>query len=277
MNGKTYSPKLFSVEVVTIIVALLFLAPFYFVFANSFKTFAELLTNTASLPKSLSWDNYTRAWEALNFPRAFRNSLMITVFSDISIIVLSSMAAYRLVRRPSRGNRMLFSLFVAAMVIPFQTIMIPLVKVGSWLNILNSMYGIILCYTGLGVSFSIFLYHGFIKSIPMEIEEAAVVDGCTPYGLFWRIVFPLLKPMTVTVVVLQSLWMWNDFILPLLILQKPELQTIQLATNALFGQYTKQWDLALAALVMGIMPILVFFLVMQRHVIQGITAGAVKG
>ncbi|MFF2889862.1 carbohydrate ABC transporter permease [Paenibacillus sp. NPDC057967] len=277
MNKQSYGIKWLSVEVVVILVGLLFLAPFYFVLTNSFKGFAELLVDTSGLPKSLSWDNYTRAWEVLHFPRAFLNSLLITLFSALCMVVAASMAAYRLLRHPSRMNRILFSLFVAAMVVPFQAIMIPLVQVGNWLNFLNSIPGIIFCYTGLGVSFSIFLYHGFMKSIPLEVEEAAVMDGCNPYGIFWRIVFPLLKPMTITVIVLQSLWMWNDFLLPLLVLQKPELQTIQLATNTLFGQYLKQWDLALAALVMGIVPILTFFLVLQKHVIQGITAGAVKG
>ncbi|WP_088830524.1 carbohydrate ABC transporter permease [Paenibacillus tyrfis] len=277
MKAESYGPKWFTTELIILLAALLFLSPFYFVLANSFKSFAELLTDTSGLPKSLNWHNYERAWEVLKFPRALRNSLLITVFSDLCMIVVSSMAAYRLLRRPTKANQILFSLFIAAMVVPFQAVMIPLVKVGNWLHFLNSLPGIVLCYTGLGVSFAIFLYHGFMKSIPLEIEEAAVMDGCTPYGIFWRIVFPLLKPMTITVVVLQSLWMWNDFLLPLLILQKPELQTIQLATNSLFGQFMKQWDLALAALVMGIVPILVFFLILQRHIIQGITAGAVKG
>lgn len=277
MKEQSYGLKWLSAEVVVMLLALLFLAPFYFVLANSFKGFAELLADTSGLPQSFTWSNYERAWDVLNFPRALRNSLLITVFSDLCMIVVSSMAAYRLLRHPTRLNRFLFPSFVAAMVVPFQAVMIPLVKVGNWLGFLNSIPGIILCYTGLGVSFSIFLYHGFMKSIPLEVEEAAVMDGCNPYGIFWRIVFPLLKPMTITVIVLQSLWMWNDFLLPLLILQKPELQTIQLATNSLFGQYLKQWDLALAALVMGIVPILAFFLALQRHVIQGITAGAVKG
>ncbi|KIL41653.1 sugar ABC transporter permease [Gordoniibacillus kamchatkensis] len=277
MNAKPYGWKLLASEIAVVLVAALFLAPFYFVVANSFKSFAELLADTSGLPKSLDWHNYARAWDVLKFPRALRNSIVITAFSDICMVVVSSLAAYRLLRYPSRTNRILFSLFIASMVVPFQTIMIPLVKVGNWLHFLNSLPGIIFCYTGLGASFTIFLYHGFMKSIPQEIEESALIDGCTPYGIFWRIVFPLLKSMTVTVVVLQSLWMWNDFLLPLLVLQKPQLQTIQLATNSLFGQYMQQWDLALAALVMGIAPILAFFLALQRHIIQGITAGAVKG
>ncbi|NEW06976.1 carbohydrate ABC transporter permease [Paenibacillus sp. SYP-B3998] len=277
MKHSAYSSKLLTIEVLTLLLALLFLVPFYFLFVNSFKTFAELLTNTASLPTKLNWDNYIRAWNVLHFPRALSNSIIITISSVSSMVIIASMAAYRLARRSNRMNRALFTLFITAMVVPFQAIMIPLVKVGNWLHFLNSFYGIVLCYAGLGVSFSLFLYHGFIKSIPPEIEESAVVDGCNPYAVFWRIIFPLLKPMTVTVIVLQSLWIWNDFLLPLLVLQDKGLQTVQLATNALFGQYTKQWDLALAALVMGIVPILLFFLFMQRHIMEGITAGAVKG
>ncbi|MGG4145204.1 carbohydrate ABC transporter permease [Paenibacillus algorifonticola] len=277
MKGRDYSFRLFSLEAFTILLGLMFLVPFYFLVTNSFKTFAELLTDTASFPTSFNLDNYVRAWDTIQFPRALTNSLIITVASVAIMILISAMAAYRMARRPSKFNQAMFSLFVVAMVIPFQTIMIPLVKVGKWLHFLNTYSGIVLCYVGLGLSFSIFLYHGFIKSIPLEIEESATIDGCNPYGVFWRIIFPLLKPMTVTVMVLQSLWVWNDFLLPMLVLQDKSMQTIQLATNALFGQYMKQWDLALAALVMGILPILAFFLFMQRHIIEGITAGAVKG
>lgn len=277
MKGRDYSFRLFSLEAFTILLGLMFLVPFYFLVTNSFKTFAELLTDTASFPTSFNLDNYVRAWDTIQFPQALMNSLIITVASVAIMIVISAMAAYRMARRPSKFNQAMFSLFVVAMVIPFQTIMIPLVKVGKWLHFLNTYSGVVLCYVGLGLSFSIFLYHGFIKSIPLEIEESATIDGCNPYGVFWRIIFPLLKPMTVTVMVLQSLWVWNDFLLPMLVLQDKSMQTIQLATNALFGQYMKQWDLALAALVMGILPILAFFLFMQRHIIEGITAGAVKG
>jgi raffinose/stachyose/melibiose transport system permease protein len=276
-NSSPYSAKLFGVEILVILIGLLFLVPFYFVLANSFKSFSELLLNAASLPKALHWENYSRAWSIMKFPSALKNSLIITIISNIGLVLIAASAAYRLVRHHTRFNKVLFTLFVASMVIPFQAIMIPLVKVAKWFGLLSSLPGLMICYFGFGVSMSIFLYHGFIKSIPKEIEESAVVDGCTPYSVFWRIVFPLLKPITVTIILLNSLWIWNDFLLPLLILQKPELRTIPLATNSFFGQYTKQWDLALAALVMGISPIVLFFLAMQRHIIEGITAGSVKG
>ncbi|WP_282937055.1 carbohydrate ABC transporter permease [Paenibacillus sp. RC67] len=273
----TYNLRLLSLEIIGIIVGLLFLVPFYFVIVNSMKSFGELLINSASLPQSLNFSNYVKVWGIMKFPQAFWNSLLITVFSNLGLVVISSLAAYRLVRVPSRFNNLVFLAFVAAMVIPFQSIMIPLVRVASEVGLMDSIPGLVICYFGFGVSLNVFLYHGFIKSIPMEVEESATVDGCSPLGVFWKIVFPLLKPMTVTVVLLNSLWIWNDFLLPMLILNSPDLRTIPLTTYSFFGQYTKQWDLALAALVLGVIPIVLFFLAMQKHIIEGITAGSVKG
>lgn len=273
----SYNAKTLMMEIVAIIIGLIFLVPFYFLLSNSVKPFGDILLDSASLPKSFSLDNYKRAWDVMNFPVAFKNSFLITVLSISGLVIISSMAAYRMVRKPTKFNTIVFAAFVAAMVIPFQSIMIPLVQVAKNLSLLNSIPGLVVCYLGFGVSISVFLYHGFIKSIPLEVEEAAVVDGCTPYGVFWKIVFPLLKSMTVTIMLLNSLWIWNDFLLPSLILQSPELRTIPLSTYSFFGQYTKQWDLALAALVMGILPIVIFFLAMQKNIIEGITAGSVKG
>ncbi|MCU6796373.1 MULTISPECIES: carbohydrate ABC transporter permease [Paenibacillus] len=273
----TYNLRIFGLEILGILLAVLFLVPFYFVIVNSMKSFGEILINSANLPTSLNFMNYTKVWSIMKFPQVFLNSLLVTVFSNIGLVIISSMAAYRLVRSPSKFNNLIFLAFVAAMVIPFQSIMIPLVRVGSQIGIMDSIPGLVICYFGFGVSLNVFLYHGFIKSIPIEVEESARVDGCSPYGVFWKIVFPLLKPMTVTVVLLNSLWIWNDFLLPMLVLSSPDLRTIPLATFSFFGQYTKQWDLALAALVLGVLPIVIFFLAMQKHIIEGITAGSVKG
>lgn len=275
--ARSYNWRIFLIEVLAILLALVFLVPFYFVLVNSVKSFSDLLLNSAGLPKQLVWTNYSRVWEIINYPKAFMNSLVITVLANLGIAVFSAMAAYRLVRRPTKLNNIIFAMFVAAMVIPFQSIMIPLVKVASTVGLSGSLAGLIVCYFGFGISLATFLVHGFVKSIPLEIEEAAIVDGCSPYGVFWRIVFPLLKPMTVTIVLLNSLWIWNDFLLPSLVLTSAELRTIPLATSSFFAQYTKQWDLALAGLVLGVAPIVVFFLAMQRHIIEGITAGSVKG
>ncbi|WP_426449024.1 carbohydrate ABC transporter permease [Paenibacillus sp. S-38] len=277
METPRYTVRTFSLEIIAILLGLVFLVPFYFVIVNSFKTFADLLTDPTSLPTSLMWDNFVRAWKILKFPTVLTNSLIITVVANLAIAFLSAMAAYRMVRHPNKLNNFLFLIFVAAMVIPFQSIMIPLVRVAKTAGLFDSIFGLVVCYIGFGAPLSIFMFHGFIKSIPMEIEESAVVDGTSTYGTFFRIVLPLLKPIGVTVILLNSLWIWNDFLLPFLILQDPTLKTIPLATNTFFGQYTKQWDLALAALVLGIIPIVIFFLAMQRHIIEGITAGSVKG
>lgn len=275
--GKKYGAGSFITEIVMILIALIFLVPFYFLFANSVKSFGDLLSNAASWPSTFEWSNYTKAWEITNFPAALKNSLVITVVSNLLLALISSMAAYRMVRYNSRTNRILFTVFVAAMVIPFQSIMIPLVKVTSTIGIMDSAAGLIISYLGFGVPMTIFLLHGFVKSIPLEIEEAATIDGTTIYGTFFRVVIPLMKPMIVTVIILNTLWIWNDYLLPSLMLQSPELRTIPMATYSFFGQYTKQWDLALPALVLGITPIIIFFLAMQKYIVEGITQGAVKG
>jgi raffinose/stachyose/melibiose transport system permease protein len=186
------------------------------------------------------------------------------------------MAAWKMVRTPGKFSKILFIWFVSAMVIPFQTVMIPLIKLGGILGIMNSLPGIIIMYFGFGVPLSLFLYHGFVKTVPTEIEEAARIDGCSQFGVFWRIVFPLLKPITVTVIILNTLWIWNDYLLPVLVLQDASLRTIPLATSSFFAQYTKQWDMGLAALVLGITPIVIFFLFLQKHIIKGIASGSIK-
>ncbi|MBE0338399.1 carbohydrate ABC transporter permease [Paenibacillus sp. 28ISP30-2] len=276
-TSKRYRVGTWVTELVMILVALIFLVPFYFLFVNSVKSFGDLLTDSAAWPQTFVWSNYARAWSITRFPEALWNSLVVTVVSNLSLALISSMAAYRMVRHPTRYNRVLFTLFVAAMVIPFQSVMIPLVKVVSTLDLMNSIGGLVICYLGFGAPMSIFLFHGFVKGVPVEVEEAATVDGCTPYGVFFRIVYPLMLPMMVTVIILNTLWIWNDYLLPSLVLQKAELRTIPIATYAFFGQYTKQWDLALPALVLGILPVIVFFLAMQKYIIQGIMAGSVKG
>ena len=274
--GNKYTGKTFILEIVAIVLGLVFLIPFYYVVANSLKPFAEILTNTSALPSTLQFQNYVNAFQQMNYLKVFTNSLIITVASNVVLVVFCSMAAYMLVRTKKKISGIIFMIFVSAMVIPFQSIMIPLVKVAGNLGLLNSMWGLVFMYLGFGSGMTIFLYHGFIKGIPVELEEAAIIDGCSPLGVFWRIVFPLLKPITVTIMILNSLWIWNDFLLPLLVLQDPELRTIPLATFFFFGQYTKQWDLALAALVISIIPLLIFFFAMQKHIIKGITSGSIK-
>jgi raffinose/stachyose/melibiose transport system permease protein len=273
-----YHAKLLILEIFAIVLGLLFLAPFYFVIVNSVKTLGEILVDAASLPIAYHFTNYTKVWSIINFPKVLFNSLQITVLSVAGIVLISSMTAYRLVRRPTVYNKILFNVFIASMIIPFQSVMLQLVRVTSLLELRGNLIGIVSCYLGFGLALSVFLFHGFIKTVPLEIEEAAVVDGCSPYGVFFKIVFPLLRPIMVTVMMLNCLWIWNDYLLPVLVIGgNRELMTIPLAITRFFGQYTKQWDMALAGLAIGVTPIIVFFLFLQKYIVEGITAGSVKG
>lgn len=275
-NRQRYTPLILLMELVGIAVALIFVTPFYFLLANSFKKLGDILLNAAALPEKLGIDNFRRAWIAIDFPTVFLNSFMVTSLSVLMLVVISSMMAYRLVRRPTAFNKLLLTVLIAAMIIPFQSVMLPLMRITSLFELRGHLYGIVICYMGFGISLSMFLYHGFIKAVPLEIEEAAVVDGCTPYGVFWKIVFPLLKPITVTVIILNVLWIWNDYLLPVLVIND-KLTTIPLAVQKFFGQYLRKWDLAMAALTLSTIPIVAFFLFLQKHIIEGITAGSVKG
>ncbi|MDF2836834.1 MAG: carbohydrate transporter permease [Paenibacillus sp.] len=273
---RRYSPATLLLELAGVLVALLFLGPFYFLIVNSFKKLKDILLNAATLPESWALTNFKKAWVAIDFPVVFMNSVIITSISVLALVVISSMMAYRLVRKPTLFNKLLLTVLVAAMIIPFQSVMLPLMRITSLFELRGELYGIVLCYMGFGISLSMFLYHGFIKSVPLEIEEAAVVDGCSPYGVFWRIVFPLLKPITVTVMILNVLWIWNDYLLPVLVINDA-MTTIPLAVQKFFGQYLRKWDLAMAALTLSTIPVVIFFLLLQKHIIEGITAGSVKG
>jgi raffinose/stachyose/melibiose transport system permease protein len=276
MSSK-YSLSKFVLEIIMIALAVLFVSPLYLVFTNAFKNYDEVLNSTAALPQSLKLDNFITVWEQINFPTVFFNTLVITVVSVAGILLISSMAAYRLVRSPGRLSNIIFLVIVSAMIIPFQTMMIPLVKVAFDFKIIDSLPGIIMMYFGFGVPLAVFLYHGFIKGIPIELEEAAAIDGCGPFRTFFKVVFPLLKPITTTIGILHTLWIWNDFLLPYLMLSSPEKQTISLASYVYFGQYMTQWNYALAALTLAIIPVIIMYLFLQRYIIEGISAGAVKG
>ena len=176
-----------------------------------------------------------KLWDIIEFPKVIFNSFQITVISVAGIVLISSMTAYRFVRRPTLFNKILFTVFVASMIIPFQSIMLQLVRVTSLLELRGNLFGIVICYFGFGLALSVFLFHGFIKTVPLEIEESAVVDGCTPYGVFLKIVFPLLRPIMVTIIILNILWIWNDYLLPVLVIGgNKELLTIPLAIKKIF-------------------------------------------
>ncbi|MFA9397557.1 MAG: carbohydrate ABC transporter permease [Clostridiaceae bacterium] len=264
------------VGIISAFLAIVYLSPFYIMITNSFKTKKELFTSTLSLPNTLSFANYKEAFVDLEFFSAVTNSLLITICSIVVIIIFTSMAAWMLERTKTKTSGFIFLLFISAMLIPFQAVMLPLVRIMGKLNLLNS-FGLIFMYLGFGVSLSTFLYHGFIKSIPKELDEAAMIDGCNKFQTFWKIIFPLLKPISITVAILNIVWIWNDYLLPSLVVNKPGKQTIPLRIFLFFGEYTKQWHLAMAGLILAIIPVVIFYFSVQKYIIKSITAGSVKG
>lgn len=276
----SYTTKSKILEGFTWLLLILYMTPFYLMFINSFKTRREIFADTTGLPSAWNFKNYLDAMDRMGITSAFINSIIITVGSVLVILLFSSMAAWVLVRDKSLKSKIVFYIFTAGMIVPFQAVMIPLVQWMGKLNfgpisMLGTHYGIIFIYLGFGASMSIFLYHGFIKGIPEEIEEAAVIDGCSKWQIYTKIVLPLLKPTTVTVAVLNSIWIWNDFLLPFLTING-KLNTIPLAMNNFFGAFSKQWELAMAALIMAIIPIVIFYFFVQKHIIAGIVQGSIK-
>jgi len=282
-----YSARLLAVEFVALILFLVILFPFFIVLVNSGKAPFAITQNPLGLPADWMqvFRNIAVIWTSPNvqYSSSFMASVIVTTLSLVLLNVLSSQAAWVLVRTKTRTSTAIFLIFVAAMVIPFQIVMLPLLSWFRWLTtltgvrLLRSYTGIILAYIGFGMSQSIFLFHGFIKSIPLEIEEAATIDGCRPAQTFYRIIFPILRPIHATVVVLNGIWIWNDYLLPLLVLGKGnKVMTIPLAVSNFAGAYVKQWDLIMTAILMAMIPIVVLFLVAQKSIIKGMVAGSIK-
>lgn len=257
------------------VLAIIFVSPIFILLNSSFKPLRDIYIDILALPSGLYLENYTKAFKALDFVKSFMNSLGITIASTLAIIITSSMAAWVLVRYKTKTSSILFSIFACAQLIPFQCVMLPLVENMSNMGFMNRA-GLVFMYVGFGCSMSIVLFHGFIKNIPLELEEAARIDGCTMVHTFFLIVLPLLKTIMVTVAIINVMWIWNDFLLPQLIINKPGWQTIPLKTYMFFGQFTKKWDLATAGLVLGMIPIIVFYLTCQKYIVKGVTDGAVK-
>ncbi len=275
MEGK----KSFKITTIAIgiFMCIVYLFPVYILFINSFKTQKGIYLDTIKIPKEgfFTLGNYPGAIERMGYLKALTNSLLITISATVIIVLFSAMAAWVLVRYKSVISTVLYYMFAVSMLIPFQCVMLPLVSTASKLHLMNPA-GLVFIYLGFGSSLSIVLFHSFIKSVPLELEESAMIDGCNMVQTFFLIVVPLIKTIAITVAVLNVMWIWNDFLLPQLIINKPEWQTIPLKTYLFFGQFSKRWDLATAALLMGMLPIVVFYMFAQKYIIQGITDGAIK-
>lgn len=275
-------------ELLAIALVIIFFFPIVLVILNAAKDSSFLVTsNPLALPED--WGvllaNFRELWvnENTQYQRAFLSSVIVTAGSLVAIVLTSSMAAWALVRRKTKPAGVVFLLFVAAIIVPFQVVMLPLV---SWFRILSdftgirwlrSYFGMIFAYVGFGAPLSIFLYHGFIKSIPYELEEASIVDGCNKLQTYTLIILPILKPITITILLLQGIWIWNDFLLPLLILGKgSRIQTVPLAVANYAGAFVTEWQLLLSAVLMAMFPVVVLFIFAQKYIIKGMVAGSIK-
>jgi raffinose/stachyose/melibiose transport system permease protein len=255
--------------------SLAYVLPFVLVFLNAFKPKYDILENPLAWPKQVSWDNFEQAMLKMNFFRALTNSIIITVISVAALIVFSSMLAYYLARTKTKFSKVTFLILVASMIVPFQALMIPFMSIFAQFVSLNNRAALVFFYIGFGVALSTFLYHGFISKIPMDLDEAAAMDGASDLTIFWKIMFPMLRPVTATVAIVNALWIWNDFLLPRLVLTQ-ETQTLPLSTYLFYGQYSTEYGQAMAGLLLAVLPIIIFYLILQKQFISGITTGAVK-
>ncbi|MNS45064.1 L-arabinose transport system permease protein AraQ [compost metagenome] len=265
-----------TVTVLLVIGSLIVLFPLYMTLMIAVKSPQEMANAVLAWPKEWHWGNFKKAVDMTNFFHAFRNSSIITVFAVIFTLLTNSLVAYAVARNmDKRLFKMLYFYFVSALFVPFPIIMLPLVKEVSKLG-MNNQTGLIVLYVVYGIAFNLFLYVGYLRSIPAELEEAAVMDGASIWGTFWKVIFPLLSPINATVAILTCIWAWNDFLLPLIILSKPSMATLPLAQYIFQSKFGVQYNYAFASYLMALLPMIIVYLVAQRWIISGVIRGAVK-
>lgn len=264
--------------IILLIISIVFVAPILLVLMNSFKGKLYVSNEPFAFPNAESFvglKNYTNGIEKIDFFSAFFVSLFITVCSVILIVLATAMCAWFITRVKTWYTKLIYILFAFSMIVPFQMVMYPMSQVANTLH-LDNMFGIVIIYLGFGAGLSVFMFAGFVKSVPLEIEEAAMIDGCGPMKTFFLIDFPILRPSAITVAILQAMWIWNDYLLPTLILS--DVKTLPMAIQYLRGGYGSI-DMAamMAMLVLAIIPIIIFYFACQKYIIKGVMAGAVKG
>ncbi|NOU77476.1 ABC transporter permease subunit [Paenibacillus sp. LMG 31459] len=264
-------------SLVLVVWGLIVALPLTILITVTVKSPQDLLKSPFALPEKWMWSNFAEAWKTANLLTAFGNSLIIAVFSLFGVVLVSAFAAYPIARAKSKMVNAFYFYFISGIMIPFQLSMIPLYKLLKILHLINTHQGVIFIYIAMTIPFSIFLYTGFLKGIPKELEESALIDGCGPTRTFLTIVLPLLKPVTASIVITNSLTIWNDFLVPLLFLQAREKRTIPISIFTFTGQYNNNWAMIFSAIVLGTLPLLITFLLLQKHFIKGIVGGAVKG
>lgn len=258
-------------------IAVVFLLPFYIAIVYSFKTKSEIAFSGLAFPKVFHFENYAKAIEVSNFFGASINSLILTLAVVLIVTVICSMAAYVIARGKGGIYNALFYMSLGAILIPFQVVMLPLYVSLKEFGLMNTRLGLILAVAGFQIGYNIFIYTGFIKTVPVSFEEAARIDGCNRFSGFWLIVFPLLKPIVSTSVILNALTAWNEFPISLIVAQKNAVRTLPLTQFYFFGQFNVELNLAFAAFTLSMIPIIALYLILQKNIVGGLMAGGVKG
>lgn len=271
-----FNLKKSTMTLLMLVFGLLFAFPFYLLLVNAFKPFSEIIVSFTSWPKHFTLDNFIQAYSLMNYPRVLVNTILLTVMSVVSIILVSFLAAYGLQRNQNRLTNGLYFFFIAGLLVPFHSIMIPVAKMASAYSLNDNYFVLTALYVAFNCSFGIFVYYGFLKTVPYEINESAAMDGCGTFRLTFQIIFPLLLPATTTLVILFTMWTWNDFLIPLLFIGKAEWRTITLNQYVFSGSTQVEWNLFIASLILSVMPIFLMYLAGQRYIVDGLTSGALK-
>lgn len=278
MMNKPYTASTFGVQILMTVVAVLFLFPLFVILNYSFKTKKELyLTSPLQLPDSLQWANYEAALKKLNLATTFTNTFIYTAVSVLILALLCGVTAWAISRGKGRFFKFSFVYFVIGILIPFQALFLPIYTIGYKMHLTNTRYGIIFMYVATGISFGVFLMNSFMSTVPLELEEAARIDGCSVVRTYFVIVFPLLKPAFATLIIMQAFQIWNDYLLASLYVSKKGLKTLTVAIQSLFSAQASDYTTAMAAIVVSVLPISILFLSLQKYFIKGMTVGAVKG
>jgi len=265
-------------EILIIGVACVYIYPVFLMFLNSVKPFNEVVLDAIALPKKLALENFSYVTDKMSYQTLFMNNVIITTIGILGIVGFASLASYILDRRRTKYTRFAHAFIITPMLIPFQTIMITLLKVMNVIHLSGSRVGLGIQYWGFGIPMAVFIYYNFMKTIPKELDESACIDGASTLRTFWSVIFPLLKPVTVTVIVLDVMWIWNDFLLPLLMVNSSvKTKTLVLAAYTFVGQFNTQWQYAMTAMVLAVVPSIIIFVLLQKYIVSGVVAGAIKG
>lgn len=273
-----YTKTTAVVQVLMTMLAALFLAPLFIIVNYSFKTKKELYINSPlSLPQSFQLDNYVKAIDKLNMGTTYINTFIYTAVSVFVLAMLCGITAWAIARCKHRFFKFCYIYFIVGILIPYQALFLPIYIIGFKMHLTNTRFGIIFMYVATGISFGVFLMNSFMSTVPVELEEAARIDGCSVFKTYFSIVLPLLKPAMATLIIMQAFQIWNDYLLASLYVSKKQLKTLTVAIQSLFSAQTSDYTTAMAAIVLSVLPIAVLFMCLQKYFIKGMTVGAVKG